>query len=98
MLHMRRSRFLLLFALPAACCFAAHAQAPAHTFTAQWITAAGAPGHDPAVLRLRKEIVLATAPAHFVVHVSADNQFLLIVNNQRIGQGPAFGGRAGLRR
>jgi hypothetical protein len=43
------------------------------------------------VLRLRKEIELAAVPAHFVVHVSADNQFLLLVNGKRIGQGPAIG-------
>jgi hypothetical protein len=72
-------------------CEAAAPVAAAHTFTAQWITAPGAPGHDPAVLRLRKEIVLSTVPARFVVHVSADNQFLLTVNGKRIGQGPAIG-------
>ncbi len=66
-------------------------QVPPHSFSAQWITAAGAPGHDPAVLRLRKEIELAAVPAHFVVHVSADNQYLLLVNGRRIGQGPAIG-------
>ena len=66
-------------------------QTPPHTFSAQWITAANAPGHDPAVLRLRKDLDLAAVPAHFIVHVSADNQFLLFVNGQRIGQGPAIG-------
>jgi hypothetical protein len=62
-----------------------------HQFTAQWIAAEGAPGHDPAVLRLRKEIQLATVPPHFIVHVSADNHFLLMVNGRRIGEGPAIG-------
>ncbi|MBB5058455.1 hypothetical protein HDF16_003169 [Granulicella aggregans] len=69
-------------------------QAPSptpHNFTAQWITAAGAPGHNPVVLRLRKELTLAAVPAHFVVHVSADNQFLLMVNGKRIGFGPSVG-------
>lgn len=64
---------------------------PSHSFTAEWITAQDAPDHDPAVIRLRKEITLATVPAHFIVHVSADNQFLLLVNGKRIGQGPAVG-------
>ncbi len=68
------------------------AQGPSpHKFTAQWITAEGASAHDAVVLRLRKELVLASVPAHFVVHVSADNQFLLVVNGRRIGQGPAIG-------
>jgi hypothetical protein len=62
-----------------------------HHFTAEWITAAGAPGHDPAVLRLRKELTLDAVPAHFVVHVSADNQYLLLVNGKRIGFGPSVG-------
>ena len=67
------------------------ATAQPHDFTAQWITADGAPAHDATVLRLRKEISLTTVPAHFIVHVSADNQFLLFVNGKRIGQGPAIG-------
>ena len=62
-----------------------------HRFQAKWITAEGVPGHDPAVLRLRKEVDLATTPKHYIVHVSADNQFLLVVNGRRIGQGPAIG-------
>ena len=62
-----------------------------HTFTADWITAAGAPGHDAAVLRLRKELDLGAVPEHFIVHVSADNQFLLRVNGKYVGQGPAIG-------
>ncbi len=70
------------------------AQAPSPSpkpFDAQWITAPGAPGHDPAVLRLRKSLALATVPQHFVVHVSADNHFLLMVNGTRIGEGPSVG-------
>ncbi len=62
-----------------------------HHFTAPWITAEDAPGHDPAVLRLQKEFVLPTVPAHFLVHVSADNHFLLRVNRQPIGEGAAIG-------
>lgn len=62
-----------------------------HNFTAQWITAAGAPGHDPVVLRMRKELTLEAVPTHFVVHVSADNQFLLLVNGKRVGFGPSVG-------
>ena len=62
-----------------------------HAFTAQWITAPETPAHDPAVLRLRKQIDLPTVPVHFLVHVSADNHFLLTVNGRRIGDGPAIG-------
>ncbi len=66
-------------------------QDASHRFHARWITGRDAPAYDPAVLRLRKEFTLASIPAHFVVHVSADNQFLLVVNGKRIGQGPSIG-------
>lgn len=62
-----------------------------HRFSADWVTAAGAPGHDPAVLRLRKELELGAVPKQFVVHVSADNQYVLMVNGQRVGLGPSVG-------
>src|SRR5579884_2506271 len=56
---------------------------------ASWITASDAPQRDSVVLRFRKIINLAQKPEHFVVHVSADNQFLLYVNEQWVGFGPA---------
>jgi len=62
-----------------------------HTFHAQWISGPDAPAHDPAVLRLRKEFTLTSIPEHFVVHVSADNQFLLVVNGKLVGRGPSIG-------
>jgi hypothetical protein len=58
---------------------------------AQWITCLGAPVRDPVVLHFRKVIDLASLPKEFMVHVSADNQFLLHVNQQRVGSGPARG-------
>ncbi|HKT26216.1 MAG TPA: family 78 glycoside hydrolase catalytic domain [Terriglobales bacterium] len=59
------------------------------SWTAQWITAPDIPQRDEAVLHFRKVLDLADAPAHFVVHVSADNQFIFFVNGQHIGSGPA---------
>jgi alpha-L-rhamnosidase len=61
------------------------------TWPAQWITCPGAPARDPVVLHFRKVLELPQVPPHFVVHVSADNQFLLFVNQQRVGTGPARG-------
>jgi hypothetical protein len=46
---------------------------------------------NPGVYHFRKHLQLATAPARFVVHVSADNRFALFVNGRRIGEGPARG-------
>jgi hypothetical protein len=90
-----RPAVALLLALTAAWSNTANggsaAQTSPHRFTAQWITAPGAPSHDAAVLHLRREITLETIPGHFIVHVSADNQFLLMVNGKLIGRGPAIG-------
>ena len=58
-------------------------------WSAQWITSATAPQRDGAVLHFRKTLELAQSPAHFIVHVSADNQFLLYVNGREVGRGPA---------
>ncbi len=81
----------LLVSIAAGYAQSEEAAASAHSFTADWISAEDAPAHDPVVLHLRKQLNLTTVPAHFVVHVSADNQFLLVVNGRRIGQGPAIG-------
>ena len=79
-----------------AACGAASAQDPAppspeKSQPAQWITAPGAPPNDLTMLHFRKEIKLEKVPEHFLVDVSADNRFLLIVNQQRVGSGPARG-------
>jgi alpha-L-rhamnosidase len=58
-------------------------------WTAHWITCPDAPQRDAVVFHLRKVLDLNAVPAHFVVRVSADNQFLLYVNQQRVGSGPA---------
>ena len=60
-------------------------------WSAQWITAAGAGERDEAVLHFRKTIEMAGVPEHFVVHVSADNQFILYVNGREAGRGPSRG-------
>lgn len=58
-------------------------------WTAQWISAPDAPQRDEVVLHFRKRLDLPQKPEHFIVHVSADNQFVLHVNQQRVGNGPA---------
>jgi hypothetical protein len=64
---------------------------PQHSpWTAQWITAAGVPQRDEVVLHFRKIIELPLVPEHFVVQVSADNQFLLFANGKRVGTGPSL--------
>jgi alpha-L-rhamnosidase len=58
-------------------------------WSAEWITSPDAPQRDPSVLHFRKVVELAQKPEHFLVHVSADNQFILEVNRQRVGSGPS---------
>jgi hypothetical protein len=60
-------------------------------WTAQWITCPDAPARDAAVFHFRKLLTFENAPTHFIVHVSADNQFVLYVNQHRVGSGPARG-------
>ncbi len=56
---------------------------------ASWIVAAEGPERDAGVFHFRKAIRLDALPARFVVHVSADNRYLLHVNGRRVGTGPA---------
>ena len=60
-------------------------------WTAQWISHPTAALRDPITLHFKKSIELAGAPAHYIVHVSGDNRFVLYVNGQRVGDGPARG-------
>jgi len=76
---------------------AAQAQAPSqtdplhHEWHASWITHPTAPLREPVVLHFRRSLKLASAPASYPVRVSADNRFILYVNGQRVGDGPARG-------
>jgi hypothetical protein len=61
----------------------------AHVWKASWITSPDASSRNECILRFRKQFTLQSAPSHYVVHVSADNQFLLMVNGQLVGTGPS---------
>src|SRR6202453_262081 len=60
-------------------------------WSAQWISHPTAPLREPITLHFKKAFYLTAAPAHFIVHVSADNRFVLYLNGQRVGDGPARG-------
>jgi alpha-L-rhamnosidase len=82
-----------LIAALSLCVSSLSAQSPASLqsefWKAQWITAADAPQRDEVVLHFRKTIDLPAAVEHFVVQVSADNQFILFVNERWVGAGPS---------
>ncbi|HEY1792045.1 MAG TPA: family 78 glycoside hydrolase catalytic domain [Opitutaceae bacterium] len=65
--------------------------APRAKWSAEWISHPTAPLRDSAVFHFRKVIQVAATPRTFVVHVSADNRFVLYVNGQRAGEGPSRG-------
>jgi alpha-L-rhamnosidase len=77
--------------------FAAYAQTtappdgPHREWKAGWISHPTAPLREPIVLHFRRTLTLATVPASYLVRVSADNRFILYVNGQRVGDGPARG-------
>lgn len=58
-------------------------------WSAQWIAAALSPARDESVLHFQKVFELGEIPQHFRVNVSADNQFVVFVNQQRVGTGPS---------
>ena len=64
---------------------------PHHEWHAAWISHPTAPLREPIVLHFRRTLILPAVPASYVVRASADNRFILYVNGQRVGDGPARG-------
>jgi 3',5'-cyclic AMP phosphodiesterase CpdA len=60
-------------------------------WTAQWIAVPDAPAFDYGVYHFRRNFELPAKPASFPIHVTADNRYILYVNGQRAGDGPARG-------
>jgi hypothetical protein len=58
---------------------------------ASWVTHPTAPLREPLVLHFRRALSLGAVPSSYPVRVSADNRFVLYVNGQRVGDGPARG-------
>ena len=64
---------------------------PQREWHASWVTHPTAPLREPIVLHFRRALDLPSAPSAYPVRVSADNRFILYVNGQRVGDGPARG-------
>ena len=58
---------------------------------AKWIAPEGAAGRVPCHFRVEKTLALASVPTRLVVQVTCDGNYLLEVNGQRVGRGPARG-------
>lgn len=70
---------------------AAHREWARERWAAEWIACREGPQRDAGVFHFRKTLDLMDPPAEFVVHVSADNRFILFVNGTRVGEGPGSG-------
>ncbi|MGC2163752.1 MAG: alpha-L-rhamnosidase C-terminal domain-containing protein [Silvibacterium sp.] len=68
-----------------------HRDLIAAQWPAFWIASRTALPQAPGVFYFRKELMLATVPGHYWVHVSADNRYVLHVNGQYAAEGPARG-------
>jgi alpha-L-rhamnosidase len=94
---MKRFYILLLAAANLLCvCQSAAQTKPTPTdkrpWNASWIAAPfDGGGNEYGVYYFRKSLDLATKPASFIVHVSADNRYKLYVNNTLVSLGPARG-------
>ena len=66
-------------------------QLVAAKWPSSWIVSPSVLPKAPCVLYFRRTLTLAVVPEHYWVHVSADNRFLLHVNGQYAGEGPARG-------
>ncbi|GEO05717.1 hypothetical protein AAE02nite_33810 [Adhaeribacter aerolatus] len=58
---------------------------------AYWITCPDVPQRDYGIYHFRKIIDLKTTPAKFIIHVSGDNRYRLLVNGKAVCNGPARG-------
>ena len=94
---MRNKIRVTLIALSIAFSIASRAQnsvrpdPPDRDWRASWVTHPTAPLREPIVLHFRRALSLPSVPSSYVVRVSADNRFILYVNGQRAGDGPARG-------
>ncbi|HKD60701.1 MAG TPA: alpha-L-rhamnosidase C-terminal domain-containing protein [Terracidiphilus sp.] len=92
---MREIAFILSFVFTSSLCAvsqtALEADAPHRDWKASWISHPTAPLREPLVLHFRRTLGLGSVPAAYVVRVSADNRFILYVNGNRVGDGPARG-------
>ncbi|MFL5578999.1 MAG: alpha-L-rhamnosidase C-terminal domain-containing protein [Gemmatimonadaceae bacterium] len=82
-----RASSLALLALPALLAPPARAQAPA-AFRAHWIADTSAPPDAYGVYHFRRAVELPARPDRFLVHVSADNRYRLLVNGEPVAAGP----------
>lgn len=83
-------KFLIALIFPFALA-GANPQLQTQAWTANWIRVAGISPYVYGVYHFRRVFTLHENPAHFLIHVSADNRYQLFVNGKRVSWGPARG-------
>ena len=63
----------------------------AQMWTAQWVAVPEAPAFDYGVYHFRRSFDVAARPASYPIQVTADNRYILYLNGERVGFGPARG-------
>jgi hypothetical protein len=58
-------------------------------WNAHWISCPDVPAKAYGVYHFRKTFGLREQPSRFIIHVSADNRYVLFVNGKEVGRGPA---------
>jgi len=58
-------------------------------WSAHWISCPGVPAKAYGIYHFRKSMEVPVQPSQFIIHVSADNRYVLYVNGTEIGRGPA---------
>ncbi len=89
--NMRSLSLVAFAALLAGASFAANPDLLTKQWTARWISVDGASPADYGVYHFRRSFDLASKPANFLVHVTADQRYQLFVNGERVSWGPARG-------
>ena len=92
-IKLQLKKMTLLLAISSSLFFA-HSQTAdllSKPWEAHWIGVPNEPPHDYGVYQFRKTFTLASKPASFIVHVSADNRYKLFVNGKFVSLGPARG-------
>jgi len=72
-------------------CSAANPELLTRAWSARWISVPDTSGFDYGVYHFRRTFDLRSAPASFVIHVTADNRYQLYVNGSSVSRGPARG-------
>ncbi|HEY7388171.1 MAG TPA: hypothetical protein VH640_06660, partial [Bryobacteraceae bacterium] len=86
-----RGRFAPLACLAGSLVLSPLAALAQQMWTAQWIAVPDSPPFAYGVYHFRRSFEVSRIPASFPIQVTADNRYILYLNGERVGLGPARG-------